>query len=59
MARRVPGVKVMLEPVLKVNLPINKHMRLLFVFCSFQLWVLWRRLTNRDVASVLEGFTVK
>lgn len=49
----------MLEPVLKVNPSINEHMELLFVFCSLQLLVLWGRLGNRDVASVLEEFTVR
>lgn len=58
-ARRALRVKVMLEPVLKVNPSINEHTELLFVFCSLQLLVLWGRLGNRDVASVLEEFTVR
>lgn len=47
----------MVGPVLKIKLPINDYIRVLLF--SVQLLLLWGRLGNRDVASVLQVFAVK
>lgn len=59
--RRVFQVKVMLQLVVRTNLSIHKYIGVLwvcFLFFSVHLLVLWGRIGNRNVASVLKVSTV-
>lgn len=60
-ARRVLHVKVMLQLAIRINLSINKYIGVLwgaFLVFQFTLLVLWGRIGNRNVASVLQVFTL-
>lgn len=60
-ARRVLHVKVMLQLAVRINLSINKYIGVLWGACfgfSVHLLVLWGRIGNRNVASVLQVFTL-
>lgn len=60
-ARRVLHVKVMLQLAVRINLSINTYIGVLwgaFFGFSVHLLVLWGRIGNRNVASVLQVFTL-